>query len=371
MPLRRPNGWASWQARSPCPTISTAWAKPRSRPCSGTGREAPVRHPAPALGGRRARAAARGGAQASRRSAQRAALQRRQPVGDRHQELPGPGRLPRRAAPAAPRSARQRLRRASHHQPARGEHRQLASPAQGSLRPPAAGPGPQRGHDPPHRRRATGPLPRARAQGVGDRQYCSTGVIAMALLTGRFQDALGYAAELHAEQKRKGSEIPYVSHLLGVAALVIDAGGDEDEAIAALLHDAVEDQGGEVTLGLIRQQFGNRVADIVKACSDTDVQPKPPWRARKEAYIAHLHDPALPPGTLRVSLADKLHNARAILFDLRSGQDVFSRFSASREETHWYYDELAKAFAQLTDSPMVAELRIVVDELLSYQPQET
>ena len=115
-----------------------------------------------------ARAALRGGAQAPERPAQRAALQRRQPVGDRHQEHPGTGRLPGRAAPAAPRTARQRLRRASGHQPARGEHRRLASPAQGSLRPPAAGPGPQRGHHPPHRRRATGPVPRARAQGVED-----------------------------------------------------------------------------------------------------------------------------------------------------------------------------------------------------------
>ena len=91
--------------------------------------------------------------------------------------------------------------------------------------------------------------------------------------------------------------------------------------------------------------------------------PKPPWRERKEAYIAHLRDPALPPGTLRVSLADKLHNARAILFDLRAGQDVYSRFSAPREDQHWYYDALATAFAELTDSPMATELRRVVDEL--------
>src|SRR4051812_4195725 len=362
MPLRRPNGWASWQARSPCPTISTAWAKPRSRPCSGTGREAPVRHPAPALGGRRARAAARGGAQASRRSAQRAALQRRQPVGDRHQELPGPGRLPRRAAPAAPRSARQRLRRASHHQPARGEHRQLASPAQGSLRPPAAGPGPQRGHDPPHRRRATGPLPRARAQGVGDRQYCSTGVIAMALLTGRFQDALGYAAELHAEQKRKGSEIPYVSHLLGVAALVIEAGGDEDEAIAALLHDAVEDQGGAPTREAIRQRYGDRVAAIVVGCTDTDIIPKPPWRQRKEQYVEHIrHAPA---EVCRVSVADKLHNARAILADLRrDGASTFQRFNGGRDGTLWYYRALYEAFREAGTNPMVDELGRVVEQM--------
>ena len=130
-----------------------------------------------------------------------------------------------------------------------------------------------------------------------------------------------------------------------------------------MLHDAVEDQGGARTLGQIRQLFGTRVADIVEACSDTDETPKPPWRRRKEDYIAHLHDPELPPGTLRVSLADKLHNARAILFDLRAGQDVYSRFSAPHDQQQWYYDALATAFAELTDSPMVAELRRVVDEL--------
>lgn len=181
----------------------------------------------------------------------------------------------------------------------------------------------------------------------------------------RFDRALALARDLHRDQVRKGTEIPYVAHLMGVASLVVDDGGDEDEAIAALLHDAVEDQGGDSTLGLIRQQFGNRVAAIVKACSDTDEQPKPPWRARKEAYLAHLHDPHLPDGTLRVSLADKLHRARAILFDLRAGSDVYARFSAGREETRWYYDELARAFAQLTNSPMVSELRTVVDELLA------
>ena len=127
---------------------------------------------------------------------------------------------------------------------------------------------------------------------------------------------------------------------MGVASLVLEDGGYEDEAIAALLHDAVEDQGGARTLGQIRQLFGRRVADIVQACSDTDETPKPPWRQRKEDYIAHLHDPALPPGTLRVSLADKLHNARAILFDLRAGHDVYSRFSAPRADQLWYYDAL-------------------------------
>ena len=108
----------------------------------------------------------------------------------------------------------------------------------------------------------------------------------------RFDRAFALARELHAHQLRKGTSIPYVAHLMGVASLVLEDGGEEDEAIAALLHDAVEDQGGPPTLGRIRQLFGRRVADIVEACSDTDETPKPPWRRRKEDYIAHLHDQA-------------------------------------------------------------------------------
>jgi (p)ppGpp synthase/HD superfamily hydrolase len=179
----------------------------------------------------------------------------------------------------------------------------------------------------------------------------------------RFDRAFALARDLHATQRRKDTEIPYVSHLMGVASLVLDDGGDEDEAIAALLHDAVEDQGGPKTLGVIRSQFGTRVAEIVAACSDTEVTPKPPWRARKEAYIAHLRDPDLPEGALRVSLADKLHNTRAILFDLRAGHDVYARFNAGREDQLWYYGELAETFAERSDSPMVAELQRVVAEL--------
>lgn len=179
----------------------------------------------------------------------------------------------------------------------------------------------------------------------------------------RFDRALALARELHGEQTRKGTEIPYTSHLLAVASLVLEDGGDEDEAIAALLHDAVEDQGGPKTAGLIRQRFGRHVADIVQACSDTDEHPKPPWRARKEAYLAHLRDPGLPDGTLRVSLADKVHNARAILCDLHAGHDVFSRFSAPREETLWYYNALADTFCELAHGPLARELRRVVDAL--------
>lgn len=181
----------------------------------------------------------------------------------------------------------------------------------------------------------------------------------------RFDRAFAFAREVHAAQKRKETDIPYISHLMGVASLVIEDGGSEDEAIAALLHDAVEDQGGAQIQRLIDQLFGRRVGAIVAACSDTDVVPKPPWRERKEAYVAHLADPSLPAGTIRVSLADKLHNARSILFDLRAGHDVWSRFNADHDQQAWYYGALADAFATRTDSPMVDELRRVNDQIFA------
>jgi (p)ppGpp synthase/HD superfamily hydrolase len=179
----------------------------------------------------------------------------------------------------------------------------------------------------------------------------------------RLDAAFALARELHAGQRRKGTDIPYLGHLMAVAALVVEDGGDEDQAIAALLHDAVEDQGGAATLAVIRERFGGRVAAIVAACSDTDETPKPPWRQRKETYLAHLRDPGLPDGALRVSLADKLHNARAILADLRAGHDVFARFNAGRDDQAWYYDALATTFAARAPGPMADELRRVVDQV--------
>ena len=159
----------------------------------------------------------------------------------------------------------------------------------------------------------------------------------------RFAEALQLAAELHRTQVRKSTSIPYIGHLLIVAGLVIEAGGDEDSAIGALLHDAVEDQGGAATLAIIRSRFGDRVAEIVEACSDTDVVPKPPWRARKEAYIAAIaHKSA---DACLVSLADKVHNAKASLDDHHQiGDRVWERFSGGREGTLWYYRALADAF---------------------------
>src|SRR5262249_41201230 len=134
-------------------------------------------------------------------------------------------------------------------------------------------------------------------------------------LSSRFREALVFAAELHRDQVRKGTTVPYVAHLLGVAGIVLEHGADEDEAIAALLHDAVEDQGGPPTREAIRRRFGERVAAIVDGCTDADKTPPPPWRARKEACVAHVRHAS--PSVLLVSAADKLHNSRAILNDYR------------------------------------------------------
>jgi (p)ppGpp synthase/HD superfamily hydrolase len=149
------------------------------------------------------------------------------------------------------------------------------------------------------------------------------------LLGEDFERALKFAAKTHRSQRRKGTKVPYIGHLLGVCSLVIEDGGDEHEAIAALLHDAAEDQGGEATLHEIRRRFGDDVADIVLACSDTLVEPKPEWRKRKEDYLRHLeHQPV---GVLRVSLADKLFNARAILRDyLVVGEELWGRDRLAR-----------------------------------------
>ncbi len=181
-------------------------------------------------------------------------------------------------------------------------------------------------------------------------------------LSSRFQQALIYATDVHAAQLRKGTPVPYVSHILIVAGLVLEQGGDEDEAIAALLHDAVEDQGGEARLADIRTRFGDRVADIVLGCSDTTVKPKPPWEERKRRYLAHL--PTSSASDRLVSAADKLANARSILADYRvMGDDVWQRFNANRDQILWYYRSLVTAFRQAGDSPLAAELDRVVTEL--------
>jgi GTP pyrophosphokinase len=181
-------------------------------------------------------------------------------------------------------------------------------------------------------------------------------------LSARFRDALVYAAELHAAQKRKASDVPYIAHLLGVASIALEHGADEDEAIGALLHDAVEDQGGQATADEIRRRFGNRVVDIVLGCTDAETIPKPPWRQRKQAYIAHLERAS--PSVCLVSAADKLYNARSILADYRRlGDAVWSRFNGGKEGTLWYYRTLANQLRDKAPLALADELERVVREL--------
>lgn len=185
-------------------------------------------------------------------------------------------------------------------------------------------------------------------------------------MTKRFQDALAYAAQLHADQLRKGTTIPYLAHLLSVAAIVMEHGGTEDEAIAALLHDAIEDQGGDAARKEIRRRFGDSVVAIVDGCTDAEVLPKPPWRQRKEKYIAHLQD--APASVLLVSAADKLHNARAVLGDYRVvGEEVWSRFKGGKDGTLWYYRAMLDALLvnPLANRRLVEELGRVVAEMES------
>ena len=183
-----------------------------------------------------------------------------------------------------------------------------------------------------------------------------------AKLTSRFECALVYASRLHARQTRKASDIPYISHLLSVAALVIEHGGSEDEAIAALLHDAIEDQGGAETRQEIHRRFGKAVTAIVNGCTDAETRPKPPWRQRKEEFIRSLRQAS--PEVLRVAAADKLHNVRSILSDYRTcGEAVWERFHTGKEGTLWYYREVTGALERRNDSRLVEELGKAVTEL--------
>ncbi len=184
-----------------------------------------------------------------------------------------------------------------------------------------------------------------------------------AQLTERFERALIYACHVHGGQTRKGPDgIPYIGHLLGVASLVIEDGGSEDEAIAALLHDAVEDQGGARRLADIRTHFGDRVAAIVEGCTDADSVPKPDWLPRKRRHIRHLRSATAE--VLRVSCADKLHNARAILADYRKlGDAVFDRFTGLKAGTLWYYACLVNVFKAVGPRSLAEELEQVVREL--------
>jgi GTP pyrophosphokinase len=182
------------------------------------------------------------------------------------------------------------------------------------------------------------------------------------LLSYRYKRALEFAFQLHRTQLRKGTPIPYFSHLMAVSSLVMEYGGDEDEAIAGLLHDAVEDQGGPATLVKINRRFGSRVAEIVSGCSDTDQKPKPPWHERKQAYLAHLETAS--PSILLVSCADKYHNASKILAEFHQvGMPVFDRFNAGPDDSLQYYRRLAKIFLLRGNPALAAELERVVAEL--------
>ncbi len=181
----------------------------------------------------------------------------------------------------------------------------------------------------------------------------------MTKLTSRFDDAVRYAREVHAGQARKGTDIPYLGHLIGVSSIVLDDGGTEDEAIAALLHDAAEDHGGRERLENIRAHFGDAVAAIVADCTDSWETPKRPWIERKRAYVEHAH--TLGPSSLRVSAADKVHNAYAILRDLRnSGEKVWERFSAGPDDVMDYYESLVRAFRKAGGGRLVDELDRIV-----------
>jgi (p)ppGpp synthase/HD superfamily hydrolase len=183
-------------------------------------------------------------------------------------------------------------------------------------------------------------------------------------LTARFSEALAYAFELHREQLRKASNVPYLSHLMAVAAIVLEHGASEDEAIAALLHDAIEDQGGAPTREAIRRRFGPDVADIVEGCTDADVIPKPPWRARKENYLAHL--PQASASVHLVCAADKLHNVRSLLHDYRvHGESLWDRFNGGRSGTLWYYRAVVTALASARQDSLVDELERAVATLES------
>jgi (p)ppGpp synthase/HD superfamily hydrolase len=187
-------------------------------------------------------------------------------------------------------------------------------------------------------------------------------------LSERFDEALTYAAGLHRTQTRKGGDIPYLGHLLSVASLIIEGGGTETQAIAGLLHDAVEDQGGAPVLAEIRDEFGDDVATIVDECSDTDVVPKPPWKQRKQDYVDHLRDAS--EATILVSLADKLDNARAILRDYRiDGDELWQRFSVHDPQEHlWYYRSLLAVYQDRNSTWLVAELERVLGELEALLP---
>ena len=183
------------------------------------------------------------------------------------------------------------------------------------------------------------------------------------MLSENFVQAVSFANEVHKGHVRKGTQIPYISHLMAVASLVMEGGGSEDEIIAALLHDAVEDCGGEPVLDEIKKRFGQNVTSIVDGCTETYEDPKPPWKARKDAYISHIKEAN--PSVKLVSCADKLHNVRCILSDYRQvGEVLWDRFNASKEETLWFYQSMADVLCASGNGPLInTNLMDAVNEL--------
>ena len=180
----------------------------------------------------------------------------------------------------------------------------------------------------------------------------------------RFQQALVWATELHATQTRKASDVPYVAHLLAVAAIVLEHGGDEDEAISALLHDAIEDQGGPPTGEEIRRRFGDRVYEIVLGCTDAQATPKPPWKVRKEHHLAAMRSASR--SVCLVVAADKLHNVNSMIGDYRRlGEVLWERFKGGREGTLWYYRAMAETLATSAPPELIDRLARAVAELES------
>jgi GTP pyrophosphokinase len=193
------------------------------------------------------------------------------------------------------------------------------------------------------------------------------------LLTSRFTEAFDYARTIHAGQCRKGSLIPYLAHPMAVSALALSFGADEDEAIAALLHDTAEDGGGEPVLQHILATWGSKVHEMVRACSDSlteDPAAKAPWRERKETYLAHL--PSATRSVRLISAADKLHNLQSMVADLRLvGPQVWERFKAGPDDQIWYYENCLRVLAASGSDPWIAPLRDTLDELIRLRGETT
>jgi len=184
------------------------------------------------------------------------------------------------------------------------------------------------------------------------------------LLSERFLEAFEMAFHLHNQQLRKESKIPYIAHLMAVSSLVLENGGNENQAIAGLLHDAVEDQGGWDTLKDIKDKFGEEVATLVDGCTDAYTNPKSPWKERKAAYLVKMK--TAPDSVILVSLADKVHNARSILLDLQdSGDQIWEKFNGGKAGTLWYYQSLANIFDSAPYPLLKHQLRDLVEEIIT------